>query len=53
MVNAPAWAAAILTILLFGVALVSMAAGDLGIAGLCFLGASVAIYLREKRLLDR
>jgi hypothetical protein len=51
MVNVPAAAAAGVVVLLFGAALVSMANGNLMLAGLSFLGASVLIYLRETRLL--
>jgi hypothetical protein len=37
-------------VVLFGVALVAMAVGELLVAGLCFLSASIVIYLRETRL---
>lgn len=49
MVNLPATALAALVVVLFGVAIVSMSAGSLRIAGLSFLSASVLIYVREKR----
>lgn len=42
-------ALAALAVVLFGVALVAMAQGDLMIAGLSFLSASVVIFLRESR----
>lgn len=44
--------AAVLAGLLVVVALALAAAGDLAIAGLCFLGASLVIYFRETTLLD-
>jgi uncharacterized membrane protein YjjP (DUF1212 family) len=37
---------------LFGVALAAMSVGELLVAGLCFLSASVVIYLRETRLAE-
>jgi hypothetical protein len=40
---------AVLATLLFVVALGAMAAGELSIAGVCFLFASFVIYLRETR----
>jgi hypothetical protein len=45
-------AAAALVVLLFAAALTLMARGDLRVAALCFLGASVTIYFRETYLLD-
>jgi hypothetical protein len=51
MVNVPATAAAVVVVLLFGAALISMTNGSLMLAGLSFLGASVLIYFRETRLL--
>ena len=50
MRNLPATAAALLALLLFGVALFGMAAGDLRAAGFSFLCASLVIYLRETYL---
>jgi hypothetical protein len=41
---------AILAVGLFVAALVAMAAGELLVAGLCFLSASVVIYFRETRV---
>ena len=40
---------AILAVALMLVALGAMAAGELGVAGVCFLSASIVIYLRETR----
>lgn len=40
----------VLVLTLFGVALYALATGRLTVAGLSFLSASVAIYLRETRL---
>lgn len=45
-------ALALLAALLIAAALVSMASNDLRIAGLCFLSASLVIYLRETRFAD-
>lgn len=42
-------ALAALAALLVGVALWAMTAGNLQVAGLCFLSASLVIYLRETR----
>jgi hypothetical protein len=52
MVNVPATAAAALVVVLFVVALVSLANGDLRAAGFSFLSASVLIYVRETYLLE-
>jgi hypothetical protein len=52
MVNWPATALAALVVVLFGVAIVSMSAGSLRIAGFSFLSASVLIYVREKRFVS-
>jgi len=52
MVNWPATAIAVFVVVLFGVALVSMSTGALRIAGLCFLSASVLMYVRETRFVD-
>lgn len=52
MANLPATAAAALAVLLFGVALVSMTNGATMVAGLCFISASLVIYLRETRLIE-
>jgi hypothetical protein len=41
-------ALAALVVVLFAVALVTMAADRLRVAGLCFLSASLLIYLRER-----
>jgi hypothetical protein len=41
---------AVLAVGLFVAALVAMAAGELLVAGLCFLSASVVIYFRETRV---
>ncbi|WP_338737818.1 hypothetical protein [Haloplanus salilacus] len=43
-------ALAALVVVLFAVALVTMAADRLSVAGLCFLSASLLIYLRERWL---
>jgi len=53
MVNALATAAAALVVLLFGVALFALANGRHAVAGVSFLSASVAIYLRENYLIDK
>lgn len=45
--NIPATAAAALSVLLFGIALVAMTNGSLRVAGVSFLSASIVIYLRE------
>ncbi len=45
-------ALAALVAVLFAVALVTMAADRLTVAGLCFLSASLLIYLRERWLRD-
>jgi len=45
-------ALAALVVVLFAVALVTMAADRLRVAGLCFLSASLLIYLRERWLRD-
>ena len=50
MANLMATAAAALVVLLFGAALVAMSGREFGLAGFCFLSASVLIYLRETRL---
>jgi hypothetical protein len=50
MENALATAAAVFVVVLFAVALLAMAAGNLAIAGVVFLSASLVIYFREKRL---
>lgn len=43
---------AVLVVVLFGVALYALADGQLTVAGLSFLSASITIYLRETRLQD-
>lgn len=43
---------AALVVLLFAAALAAMSIGEFGAAGLCFLSASLLIYLRETRLVD-
>jgi len=40
-----------LAIALGAAALLAMAAGDFGIAGVCFLSLSIVLYLRETRVL--
>ncbi|MEF8780561.1 MAG: hypothetical protein V5A46_07765 [Haloferacaceae archaeon] len=40
---------AVLAVALFGLALLAMAIGEFLVAGLCFLSASIVIYLRETR----
>lgn len=40
---------ALLVLVLFGLALVAMTAGDLTFAGISFLSASLVIYFRETR----
>lgn len=47
-----ATALALLAILLIGGALAAMASGDLQIAGLSFLSASLVIYIRETRFVE-
>lgn len=42
----------VLVLVLFGVALYALAAGQMTVAGLSFLSASITIYLRETRLRD-
>lgn len=42
----------VLVVALFALALYAMAVGRLAVAGLCFLSASIVIYLRETRLQD-
>lgn len=42
----------VLVLALFGVALYALAAGQMTVAGLSFLSASITIYLRETRLRD-
>jgi uncharacterized membrane protein YjjP (DUF1212 family) len=42
-------ALALLAVLLIAAALVSMTTGDLRVAGLSFLSASLVIYIRETR----
>lgn len=42
--------AAVVVVMLFGAALALMARGQLSLAGLSFIGASVLIYLRETQL---
>lgn len=41
---------AVLVVVLFGVALWAMSAGNFTLAGTTFLSASIAIYFRETRL---
>lgn len=41
---------AILAVALLGLALIAMSIDRLTVAGLCFLSASLVIYLRETRL---
>jgi hypothetical protein len=52
MANLLATAAAAVAVLLFGIALVFMMDGQLSIAGLCFLSASLVIYFRATRLVE-
>jgi hypothetical protein len=40
---------ALLAVVLFGVALLAMSAGNLTMAGMSFLSASLVIYFRETR----
>lgn len=42
-------ALAVLALVLILVAVGAMAAGELAVAGVCFLSASIVIYLRETR----
>lgn len=42
----------VLVLGLFGIALYALAVGQLTVAGLSFLSASISIYLRETRLGD-
>ena len=53
MANPLATAAAALVVLLFGAGLLAMSNGAFAAAGACFLSASVLIYFRETRLVDR
>ena len=50
MENLPATAAAGMAVVLIGVAILAMTAESLGVAGVCFLSASLVIYFRETRL---
>lgn len=50
MANLPATGAAVVVVLLFGVALLALAQGTHAAAGLSFLAASLVIYFRETRL---
>lgn len=50
MVNPLSTGLAVLAVALAGVALVAMSAGNLGLAGFCFLSVSIVLYLRETRL---
>lgn len=50
MANPLATGLAVLAVVLAGVALVAMSAGNLGLAGFCFLSVSIALYLRETRV---
>lgn len=52
MSNLLATAVAGLVVVLFGVALLAMAEGNLRLAGFSFLSASLAIYIRETRLVE-
>jgi hypothetical protein len=52
MANLLATAVAGLVVVLFGVALLGMANGNLQLAGFSFLSASIVIYIRETRLVD-
>lgn len=45
-------ASAAAIVMLFGAALAAMANGALGAAGLCFLSASLVIYLQERYVGD-
>lgn len=52
MANTLASGAIVLVLLLFGVALFALANGQYAVAGVSFLSASVAIYLRETYLIE-
>jgi hypothetical protein len=52
MADAVSTGMAVFAVVLIGVALYAMAAGSLTVAGMCFLSASLVIYLRETRLQD-
>jgi len=52
MEDAVGTALAVFAVALLGVALYAMTAGSLTVAGMCFLSASIVIYLRETRLGD-
>ncbi len=43
---------AVVVVVLFGVALWAMSAGNFALAGTSFLSASIGIYFRETRLRD-
>ena len=45
--------AAVVAALLMGVGLIGMTVGDFRLAGFSFLSASLVIYIRETRLIDR
>jgi len=52
MADAVSTGMAVFAVVLIGVALYAMAAGSYTVAGMCFLSASLLIYLRETRLQD-
>ncbi len=52
MANLPATAAAVLTLLLFVVGMVSMANGWFLVAGLSLLSVALVVYFRETWLVD-
>jgi uncharacterized membrane protein len=52
MADAVSTGMAVFAVVLIGVALYAMAVGSLTVAGMCFLSASLVIYLRETRLQD-
>jgi hypothetical protein len=49
MVNVVRAGLALLAVVLFGIGLAAMTAGNLTFAGMSYLGASLVIYFRETR----
>lgn len=43
---------AVVAVVLVGAALLALNAGNLTVAGMCFLSTSIVIYLRQSRLQD-
>lgn len=51
MENPLATGLALIAVVLTAVALLAMSAGNLQVAGFCFLSVSIVVYLRETRAL--